>query len=296
MAHRTLIATTAAAIVPAALMAAPTFAKPSPATPTATAFKIGAFTAYALRDMLNVVPNDGSVLGVGQPVPAISQILADAHAPTDQIALGVDALLVEMPGHVVLLDTGLGPKVGGVLPLSLLDAHVEPGQVTDVLITHSHPDHIGGLVTKEGGLAFPNATIRMSAPEWAFLQSKGGAIATVIATKVRTFAPGAEVIPGIRSVPLPGHTPGHSGYEISSGKTRLLDIGDTAHSAIVSLAKPGWTIAYDTDAAEGRATREAELARLAASHERIFAPHFPFPGVGFVVKAGDGYSWVPKLP
>lgn len=284
------------AIALALLAAAPSCAKPAAVSPGATAFRIGALQAYALRDMDNVVPNDGSVLGVGQPIPAISRVLADAHAPTDQIALGVDALLVKMPGHVVLLDTGLGPKVGGMLPLSLNEAHVAPGEVTDVLITHSHGDHIGGLVTKEGGLAFPNATIRMSAPEWAFLQSKGGAVATAIASKVQTFAPGAGVLPGIRAVALPGHTPGHSGYEITSGKDRLLDIGDTAHSSIISLAKPDWTIQYDTDAAEGRATRKAELAKLAANHERIFAPHFPYPGVGFVVKNGDGYKWAPAVP
>ena len=284
------------AIALALLAAAPSCAKPAAVSPGATAFKIGAFQAYALRDMDNVVPNDGSVLGVGQPIPAISKVLADAHAPTDQIALGVDALMVRMPGHVVLLDTGLGPKVGGMLPLSLNEAHVAPGEVTDVLITHSHGDHIGGLVTREGGLAFPNATIRMSAPEWAFLQSKGGAIATAIAPKVQTFAPGADVLPGIRAVALPGHTPGHSGYEITSGKDRLLDIGDTAHSSVISLAKPDWTIQYDTDAAEGRATRKAELAKLAASHEHIFAPHFPYPGVGFVVKNGDGYKWAPTVP
>jgi glyoxylase-like metal-dependent hydrolase (beta-lactamase superfamily II) len=286
----------ASALTVALLAGTAACAKPAPVSPAATGFKIGAFQAYALRDMDNVVPNDGSVLGVGQPIPAISKVLADAHAPTGQIALGVDALLVKMPGHVVLLDTGLGPKVGGVLPLSLNEAHVAPGEVTDVLITHSHGDHIGGLVTKEGGLAFPNATIRMSAPEWAFLQSKGGAVATAIAPKVKTFVPGADVLPGIRAVALPGHTPGHSGYEITSGKDRLLDIGDTAHSSIISLAKPDWTIQYDTDAAEGRATRKAELAKLAASHERIFAPHFPYPGVGFVVKNGDGYTWAPAVP
>jgi glyoxylase-like metal-dependent hydrolase (beta-lactamase superfamily II) len=279
----------------ALLAGATACAKPAPTPPAAAAFRIGALQAYALRDMENVVPNDGSVFGVGLPTQTVAKVLAAAHAPTDNIPLSVDALLVKMPGHVVLLDTGLGPKVGGVLPLSLAEAHVAPAEVTDVLITHSHGDHIGGLVTKDGGLAFPNATIRMSAPEWAFLKSKGGAVATAIAPKVQPFQPGAEVVPGIRSVPLPGHTPGHSGYEITSGKDRLLDIGDIAHSSVISLAKPDWAIGYDTDSNEGRATRKAELPKLAASHERVFAPHFPYPGVGILIKAGDGYRWTSAL-
>lgn len=280
-----------------ALLAMPACAKPAPATPAATPFSIGKVKFVALRDMSNVVPNDGSVFGVGVPTDQVAAVLKAHGAATDQIPLSVDALLAVLPGHVVLLDTGLGPKVGGVLPLSLAEAHVAPASVTDILITHSHGDHIGGLLTKEGGLAFPNATIRMSAPEWAFLQARGSkAVVDAIRPKVQPFEPGAEVLPGIRSVPLPGHTPGHSGYLIGTGKDALLDIGDTAHSSVISLARPDWAIEYDTDASEGRATRKAELAKLAAGHQRIFAPHFPYPGVGYVVKAGDGYAWRADVP
>ncbi|HLZ79009.1 MAG TPA: MBL fold metallo-hydrolase [Sphingomonas sp.] len=281
----------------ALLTASPLLAGPAPAPAAATGFTLGTLRLFALRDMDNVVPNDASVFGTDVGVPAVTKALEQAHAPTDKITLSVDALLVVMPGHVVLLDTGLGSKMGGALMTSLADAHVKPDQVTDILITHSHGDHVGGLVTKAGALAFPHATIRMAAPEWAWMQAKGNKVLVdAIRSKVLTFSPGTEVVPGIISVPLAGHTPGHSGYEIRSGTAQLLDIGDSAHSSIISLGHPGWTIGYDNDATQGRASREALLARLAASHERIFAPHFPYPGVGFVEKAGDGYRWAPALP
>ncbi|MEG3175921.1 MBL fold metallo-hydrolase [Sphingomonas sp. RB3P16] len=271
-------------------------AKPVPIGPAATPFKVGTVRIVALRDMINAVPNDGSVFGPQVGPAAVADVLRKAGAPTDTLRLGVDALLVQLPGRAVLIDSGLGPKVGGALPKSLALAGVDPGKVTDVLITHSHGDHVGGLVTASGGLAFPNATIRMSAPEWAFLKgnAENAALVAAITPKVQIFAPGASVLPGIRAVPLPGHTPGHSGYEISSGRDRLLAIGDSAHSAVVSLAKPDWVIAYDTDAKQGVTQRDATLARLAASHERVFSPHFPFPGVGRIARARGGYVWQPE--
>lgn len=271
-------------------------AAPVPIAPAATRIPLGAFTLVPLRDMLNVVPNDGSVFGKDQTPAAVASVLKAAGASTEAVTLGVDALLVEAPGRTVLIDTGLGPKVGGVLMQSLAQAGVAPAKVTDVLITHSHGDHVGGLLTVSGALAFPNATIRMAAPEWAFMRKNASqaALVAAIAAKVVTFAPGSAVVPGIEAVALPGHTPGHSGYRIASRGAQLMDIGDTAHSAIVSLAKPGWIVGYDTDGTEGRATREGELKSLAASHMRLFAPHFPYPGVGTIVARDGGYAFVPS--
>ena len=273
-------------------------AKPAQVAPAAQSFRLGRFQLAALRDADNVVDNDGRTFGVGVATAEVGKVLAKAGAPADTLALSVDALLVKAPGRVMLFDTGLGPGVHGVLLASLAQAGVSPEQVTDVFITHSHGDHVGGLATADGRLAFPHAVVHMSAREWAWMRTKTppSALVALIAPKVQTFEPGAMVAPGVTSVALYGHTPGHTGYRIESDGERLFDVGDVSHSSIVSLARPDWVIQYDTDPALGRTERQDVLRSLAASHERVFAPHFPFPGVGRIVATADGYRWAPDLP
>ncbi len=286
-------------LVAAACIAAPSLAQtgPVPTRPEMVPFKVGALQMVSLRDAGFVAANDGKTFGVGVDPAQIRKVLDDGGAVDGRIALSVSALLAKTPGHVVLLDTGLGFSAKGILIGSLALAKVAPGDVTDIFITHSHGDHIGGLVGADGKPAFPNADVRMAAKEWAFVQSNPAneKLVAAIGGQVKTFEPGKDVIPGIRAVPIEGHTPGHTGYEVHSGKEKLLDIGDTAHSYIISLARPDWPMGFDADKAAGAAMRRATLARLAASGERVFSPHFPFPGVGRVVKAGDGFAWKPSL-
>lgn len=278
-----------------AALATAASAAPVPAAPAAMSIPLGTFTLTALRDAENIVPNDGSVFGTNSKPAAVSRVLAAAGARPDHVALGVDALLVRMPGHVVLIDSGLGAGAHGALMDSLKQADVKPAMVTDVLLTHSHPDHAGGLVTATGAPAFPRAAIRMSTAEWAWMRSRpdSATLVRAIGEQVRAFVPGKPLLPGIMPIAIAGHTPGHVGYEISSNGRHLLDIGDTAHSSIVSLADPDWTISYDGDQAVGARSRRAVLGRLATSRELVFAPHFPFPGFGRIVSRGNGFAWVP---
>jgi len=286
-------------ILAMSLAAAPAWASdmgPQPVPAAAETFTLGEFRITSLRDAVNVVPNDGSVFGVDIGPKAVAEVLSKAGQRTEAIELSVDALLVRKGSEAIVIDTGLGPAVPGSLVTSLRIAGATPDEVTTVLITHVHSDHVGGLVTSEKQSAFKHAVIKISEPDWKWLQQQPemADLTKVIASQVETFTPGEDVAAGIKSIRIPGHTPGHVGYMISSKGETLLDVGDTIHSSIVSLAKPDWAMGYDSDLAVGRTSRHEVLTQLAADHQLIFAPHFPYPGVGWIVSQDDHFAWSPK--
>lgn len=274
------------------------------------AFKIGSYEAVSLKDGVLQEPNDGKSFLVGQPTAAVAAVLESAGAPGDHFEFSVQPLLVHAGQRVLLFDTGAGSSFGdiaGKLQGSLAAAGEDPAKVTDIFISHAHGDHIGGLVSSAGALAFPNAAIHMSAPEWKWLSemSPEGArnfgipgLASLVGTirpKVVPFEPGARLLPGIvEAVPVKGHTPGHSAYRIGTGSNTLLVFGDTLHSYVVSVRKPAWKISFDLDQETGAASRVAFVSQSATSGQRLYAYHFPFPGVGKIVKDKDGYTWVPE--
>lgn len=263
-------------------------------------FAIGSLEAYALRDGGFTQPNDNKVLGVGKTKEEVAAVLTAAGLSGETFDLSIQPLLVKTPDHVILFDTGAGSGAGdaaGKLPISLAATDVIPASVNDIFISHAHFDHIGGLVGADGTLRFPNASIHISAPEWAALKAnkEQEAVVKAITTKVVEFQPGADIIPGVvKAVEVKGHTPGHSAYLITSGDQSLLYIGDTAHHSVVSVQHPDWTIAYDGDAPTAQASRKALLDSLAASGQRVYAVHFPYPGIGKFEKQGDVVVWKPE--
>jgi glyoxylase-like metal-dependent hydrolase (beta-lactamase superfamily II) len=173
-------------------------------------------------------------------------------------------------------------------------AGIAPESVTDIFISHAHGDHVAGLVKADGALAFPNAAIHISANEWAAMKAdtQAAALVTAITPKVVEFQPGAELVPGtVTAVDIKGHTPGHSGYTITSGEQSLLYIGDTMHHSVISVQQPDWTIAFDGDAPTAQTSRKAIIDSAAGSGQRVYAVHFPFPGIGKFTKTGDTTVW-----
>jgi len=293
-------------------VAAMTAGAGSPA-PTAQfqAFKIGSSSAVALKDGSLEEPVDGKSFVVGQSNEAVSAVLKAGGAPADHFEFSIQPLLVHANDRVLLFDTGAGSFFGdiaGKLPQSMMAAGEKPASVTDIFISHAHGDHIGGLVTSAGALAFPNATIHMSAPEWKWLgglsvdEAKNygiqqvSEIVSAIRPKVVPFEPGADLLPSIvKAVELKGHTPGHSGYLIGSGADSVLVFGDAMHSYVVSVRKPFWQVAFDGDKQLGVTTRVALVKRSTASGQRLYSEHFPFPGIGKIVTGKGGATWQPEL-
>ena len=278
---------------------------PPPAAPAASpdihAFRIGQIQAVALKDGEMTFAATDREMSPWSDTAEVSRLLTAAGLTDGQVRLSIQPLLVRDGDRVVLIDTGAGGQMGteGKLLASLRAAGVEPGQVTDVLISHAHGDHVGGLAGKDGALTFPNATIHMGAAEWEFAKAGAadagaGPLLAAITPKVRTFQPGAQVTSSIKAVALAGHTPGHTGYEIVSGADRLLYIGDAMHSSVISVQAPELVNGWDSDGSAGIRTRQGLLSRGASENLRIYAGHFPFPGLGRFQRRDDGFVWAPE--
>ena len=296
-----LIALAACAPETAPVAEVETPAAPAIAAFTASAdvkpFKIGAFEAAALRDGGGEFPNDNKTIAVNKTKAEVDAVLTANNLPTDQLSLSIQPLIVRTTDKVLLFDTGAAATMGdfgGKLPATMAAAGIDPASVTDIFISHDHGDHVGGLVNAEGALAFPNAAVHMSAPQWEAMQKNPqlAPIVTAVTPKIAAFAPGADLVPGVKAIDIQGHTPGHSGYLITSGDATVAFLGDMAHHSVISVQRPDWTLAFDGDAPTAQASRKKFLEEWAASGQRIFAPHFPFPGIGKVEKQGDNIVWV----
>jgi glyoxylase-like metal-dependent hydrolase (beta-lactamase superfamily II) len=230
----------------------------------------------------------------------------------------VDAgFLVNTGKQLILVDAGAGAWWGagalGRLAGSLRSAGYTPEEVDIVLATHLHSDHVGGLTTQDGKRVFPNADVYVAkaesdfwlSPEIAakapkdaqpFFQSAQAIAAPYIkAGKWHTFNGSEPIVDGMQLVPLPGHTPGHTGYEFTSKGQKILFWGDTIHAQRVQLQHPEVTAVFDIDQNAAAATRLQLLPKLAREDVVIAGPHMPFPALGRLRKEVSGYSWVPVV-
>ncbi|MBI4804374.1 MAG: MBL fold metallo-hydrolase [Desulfovibrio sp.] len=230
--------------------------------------------------------------------------------PQGKTRNSLNTFLMKSAGKLILVDTGggalLGPDAGG-LPKALAAAGFSPGDITDVLLTHNHRDHIGGLAL-DGKAAFANATVHLSKAEHDFWMNPANeatvaerARTTFVATremlalypgKVRTFEPGQEQFPGVKTLAAYGHTPGHIAVLVSSKGDNLLIFGDLLHGIDLQLARPDIAIAFDSDPAAAVASRKTLLSRAATEKWSVTGVHVPGPDTYRIQAKGDGFAFV----
>ncbi len=313
--RRTLLLAGAAALALPRLLALPAAAQTAEgaAAPGLVAVYprlIGELTLTAISDgylgldqgmLINIAPE--------QTAAALETAHLDPAAP---IPIGVTAHLLQGGGRTILIDAGtsdlFGPTLGR-LAAGLAALGVAPEDIDTVLLTHMHPDHLGGMIAGDA-VAFPNAEVRLHAADLVFWTDEAIAstapadfqpffararlTAERYGDRFATFEGEAEVAPGVTSLPLPGHTPGHAGYRIASGDAQVLVAGDAVAIAALQFGNPQAGIAFDADPAQAAATRAAMLDMAAADGMLMTATHLPFPTLGHVVRDGDAFAWAPE--
>lgn len=227
----------------------------------------------------------------------------------------VNAFLIEAGPKLILVDAGTGTLFGPAankLPASLRAAGYQPEQITDVLITHIHTDHSGGLLV-DGKMVYLNAVIHVEKREldyWLdpqqkekarpeqkrfFVEAEETMRPFLLANKVKPFSGAMELFPGIRSIPAYGHTPGHTFYSLESKGEKIVFWGDILHAAQVQFESPSVTILFDADPAAAAAARKKAFADAADSSYYVAPAHMSFPGIGRLRKEGSTYRWYPIL-
>ncbi|WP_202032875.1 MBL fold metallo-hydrolase [Rhizobium lusitanum] len=268
---------------------------------------IGAFEVTALSDGTAEMPMDELL---SEPGEKTREVLKEAHLDTP-MEMSVNAYLINTGDRLILVDTGSGDGLGsslGKLPKNIIAAGYKPDQIDDILLTHLHPDHVGGLV-RNGAAVFPNAKIHASRVEATFwlspsnaasVSNQAGFVTSVQASLAPYVASGrfqpfdgdAEVVSYVRARKAEGHTPGSVVYVIESNRERLLLIGDLIHAGPVQFADPAITFAFDSDPAKAANARRNVLGQAAADGDMIGAAHLPFPGLGYVRRELDAYRWL----
>lgn len=228
--------------------------------------------------------------------------LTDAHVP---IPFTVTA--VRTSRGLVLIDSGTGaqlaPTAGNITRNNLWQAAgINPAEVTSIVISHFHPDHISGLMAKDTNAAiFPKAQIHVSANEYKFWTNPSvtaGAAKRIQSvfpgwTNIRQFEGETEVVPGVRAISTPGHTPGHTSYHIGSGSQQLIVLGDVTNIRALNLTHPGWHLVFDADAAVAEANRRKIFDRIVADKVTATGYHWGMPGAGTLAKDGNSYVFTP---
>jgi glyoxylase-like metal-dependent hydrolase (beta-lactamase superfamily II) len=296
-----------AAAVPLADKQAPSFYR----------YKVGDIQVTAVSDGASTFPLPDTFVSNAKK-DEINAALDKAFQPKDKVTIYFAPLVINTGSKLVVLDTGNGPEAYksskgavGQFPANMAAAGFDPKAVDTVVISHFHGDHVNGLLNADGTPAFPNAEILVPATEWKFWMDDGemsrasndrmkglfknnrNIFEAALNKKVTPYEWGKEVAPGLLAVETTGHTPGHTSYVLSSGSGKVFIQSDVTNNPYLFAANPGWHAFFDQDGDLAEKTRRRVYDMIVAEKLQVQGFHYPFPGIGNVVKDGDGYRVVP---
>lgn len=282
--------------------------------PSRYALRVGEIDVLVISD--GVLPLPAATLATNADPAELAAWLDDRLLPPDVFTWPLNAVVVRSGGQTVLIDAGIGDEYpdfrAGQLALRMEAAGIHPASVTDVVLTHLHMDHVGGLLA-DGlkGRLRPDVPIHLAAAEADFwtspdfshnafptgmpdvLRSVAARFVGEYSSQLRLFEEECEVAPGVVVRRTGGHTPGHSVVSLASGNDRLTFLGDAVFPD--HFDRPDWHNAFDHDPEEAVRVRVRLLRELAARREPLLAAHLPFPSVGRVAIGGDAFRWVPGI-
>ncbi len=277
-------------------------------------YKVGDFEVTQLADGARTFPMPDTFVVNQKKEDALAAAEA-AFLPKGQVTIPFNPMVINTGSKLVVIDTGNGlgayeqsKGAVGQMNANMKAAGIDPAAVDIVVISHFHGDHLGGLKTADGKPVYPNAEIKVPAPEFAFWSDEANAAKANGFNKAQfpnvkkmldgldkatKYEPGSEVAPGITSIATPGHTPGHTSFVVSSGSGKLLVQSDVSNIPALFLRRPDWHVAFDNDPAQAQATRHKFYDMAAAEKALVAGYHFSFPSLGHVEKDGTGYRLAP---
>jgi len=278
--------------------------------PETDRFAVGSFGILVVKDGARASGAPNETFGTDQSAETVGELLQDNFLPAEGFVNSFAPALINTGSEVVLFDTGMGEggraQGMGRLIEGLAAGGYTPEDVTVVVLTHLHGDHIGGLM-EAGAPAFPNARYVTGQVEYDFwtdtaregTPAEGGHRSvlekvTPLAEKMTFIGEDVEVVPGITSMAAFGHTPGHMIFNVESDGRRLILAADTANHYVLSLQRPDWEVRFDMDKAAAAATRKRVFDMIATDRVAFLGYHMPFPSVGYAEKLETGYRFVPK--
>ncbi len=272
-------------------------------------FRHGEFEISIVSDGHMLVRTD--LLAPGAPEPERSATLRAAGQTGERFQYPTNLTLIRSPSDLVLIDAGAGPNfmpTTGRVADNLTAAGIDPGEITKVILTHAHPDHIWGVVGDFDDLQFPNASYMISAAEWSYWMGDDafrgisedrqnfvpGARRSLgrIKDRLTLVKPGEELARGLRALDTAGHSPGHISIEAAGGEGLIVG-GDAITHPLLSFRHPGWPSMGDQDQERAASVRKRLLDRLATDRAKLIGFHLPYPGLGHVERAQDGYRFAP---